>query len=140
MAWAAIEAFVNSMSDDFASLPEGMFQLHERALLQEKRIKFKADGMQAGTFVLDGTEHRPLEEKIVFLLVNFGKADPADIRAGSLWNDFQCFKKIRDRLMHPRRDSDDLQLDIPTVESFIEIAKQIISLIAQKVWSTSIQF
>ncbi len=35
IAWSAIESFINNILDDFGSLPESMFQLHERAFLLE---------------------------------------------------------------------------------------------------------
>jgi hypothetical protein len=33
LAWAAIESFVNNRLSDYSSLPEDLFELHERAFL-----------------------------------------------------------------------------------------------------------
>ena len=40
LAWSSIEYFVNNMLDDFASLNQEMFELHERSFLLEKRLRF----------------------------------------------------------------------------------------------------
>src|SRR5687768_15407626 len=72
LAWAAIESFVNNMLDDFGSLPEDKFQLHERALLLEQKIRFVDKGDKAGGFILEGSEYRRLDNKILFLIAKFG--------------------------------------------------------------------
>ena len=70
-AWCAIESFVNSMLADFASI-EHLFKIHERALLLDKRVSFKVSGDEAGSFVLEATQHWSIEQKILFLLKRFG--------------------------------------------------------------------
>jgi hypothetical protein len=41
MAWTAIESFVNNRLDDLGSIPTDL-ELHEKAFLLEKRIKFNS--------------------------------------------------------------------------------------------------
>ena len=41
LAWSAIESFVNNMLDDFSTLPEGIFELHERAFLLDEEDKVR---------------------------------------------------------------------------------------------------
>lgn len=36
LSWIAVEFFINNMLDDFSSLPDNMFELHERAFLLER--------------------------------------------------------------------------------------------------------
>ncbi len=52
LSWVAIESFINNMLDDFASLPPDLFELHERALLLEKRIQFIDEGQDKGKFMV----------------------------------------------------------------------------------------
>jgi hypothetical protein len=139
LAWAAIEAFVNNMLDDFGSLPEGLFELHERALLLERRIKFIQSGDQIGQFILEGKEHRRLEDKIFFLITKFSKQASVNIKGDSLWQRFEDFKDTRDALIHPRRDKE-IGLSVAHVESFIETSKALIRLISEHVWGREVSF
>lgn len=115
LAWTAIESFVNNRLDDFGSLPEDMFALHERALLLEKRVRFCDSGEKIGTFTLEGTEYRKLEDKIFFLIAKFGKKDSHNIKKDVLWIRFLEFKDVRDSFMHPRT-SKEKEIDINTVK------------------------
>lgn len=139
LAWSAIEAFVNNMLDDFGSLPAEIFELHERALLLEKKIKFLQSGDQIGKFILEGKEFRRLEDKIFFLIAKFSQQDNLNIKGDSLWQRFEDFKETRDALIHPRRDKE-VHLSVKHVESFIETSKALILLISAHVWSKQISF
>jgi len=103
LAWSAIESFVNNMLDDFSTLPEGIFELHERAFLLEKKIKFESRGSRLGEFTLGETEYRRLEDKIFFLIAKIGRREAQNLRGGTLWQNFKEFKDTRDALVHPRR-------------------------------------
>jgi len=63
LAWSAMESFVNNRCGDLSSLPADMFELHERAFLLEKRLRFVDSGANIGKFVLEGTEYQALESK-----------------------------------------------------------------------------
>lgn len=140
LAWAAIESFVNNMLDDFGSLPEDKFQLHERALLSEQKIKFIDKGDRAGNFTLEGSEYRRLDNKILFLIAKFGGSQAGfNIKGESLWQRFEAFKKVRDALMHPRRDKE-ISINAQTSEGFIETSKEIIMVISEQVWNEKIHF
>ena len=67
LAWSAIELFVNNRCSDLNSLPEDMFEMHEKAFLLEKRLRFENKGAKIGKFVLEGNEYQALENKIFFL-------------------------------------------------------------------------
>src|SRR3990170_863041 len=103
MAWSAIESFVNNRCGDLTSLPSDMFELHERAFLQEKRLRFEDSGANIGKFVLEGNEYQALENKIFFLLSKAGSHGAINIKGGALWQRFRSFKDVRDSLVHPRR-------------------------------------
>ena len=138
-AWSAIESFINNMLDDFSSLPGSMFQLHERAFLLEKRIKFIDRGTELGCFTLDGTEYRRLEDKIAFLIAKFGTVRQKVRKGDTLWQDFEDFKVTRDRLVHPRRDKE-VALDIRKARKYINTSKETIQFVSQHVWKKKIEF
>lgn len=139
LAWSAIESFVNNRCDDLNYLPSEMFELHERAFLQEKRLRFEDSGANIGKFILEGNEYQTLENKIFFLLVKMGSHDATNIKGGALWQRFKDFKDVRDSLAHPRRDAE-INLDIVMVGRFIETAKELIQLISERIWKTRLDF
>jgi hypothetical protein len=139
LAWAAIEAFVNNMLDDFSSLPPDLFELHERAFLLEKRLVFVDRGDRVGQFDLGSREYHRLADKIFFLIAKFGIPAGQNIRGDSLWNDFLEFKVARDGLVHPRR-SKEVFLSIAGTRRFIGTAKRIIQLVSQYVWGREVKF
>jgi len=139
LSWFAIESFVNNMLDDFSNLPPDLFQLHERSLLLEQKIRFIDHGVDIGEFKLDGSEFKRLEDKILFLIAKFSKKDRKNIKGERLWQKFQEFKDVRDLIVHPRR-SKSVKLDKEKVEGFIETSREIIDLISQKVWGKKVVF
>jgi len=139
LAWSSIEAFINNMLDDFGALPDGIFDLHERAFLLEKRIRFEDRGEQIGQFLLEGVEYRRLEDKILFLVAKFGDRRARNLKGETLWQNFQQFKDVRDALVHPRRDKE-FELDTVRVRGFIQTAKDVIHLVGENVWNKKIEF
>jgi len=139
LSWSAIESFVNNMLDDFASLPEDIFELHEKAFLLEKRLSFVDHGENIGQFEIVGREYRKLDNKIFFLLAKCEGQDTKSVKGATLWLDFKDFKDMRDALVHPRRDKD-LTITIEKVESFIKTSKSIIQLISKNVWKKEVNF
>lgn len=139
LAWSAIESFVNNMLDDFSTLPEGMFELHERAFLLEKKIRFEDRGSRLGEFTLRETEYRRLADKIFFLIAKIGSRRTHNLRGGALWQNFEKFKNTRDALVHPRREKE-VCLNIEQVERFVETSKGIIQLVSEHVWNKKVHF
>ena len=139
LAWSAIESFVNNMLDDFGNLPEDLFELHERALLLEQKIKFVDSGNKAGSFCLEGQDYRRLEDKILFLVFKFSNQKKIDLKEKNIWSEFKIFKDIRDDLIHPRRNVV-VNLSIEKVEKFISISKEVIKLLGSQVWEKEINF
>lgn len=139
LAWSAVESFVNNMLDDFSNLPPDLFQLHERSLLLEQKIKFIDSGTDIGKFKLEGLEFKRLEDKIFFLIAKFSEKESDNIKGDRLWQKFQDFKDVRDLLVHPRR-SKPVILDKEKVEVCIITSREIIDLISQKVWGKKIIF
>jgi hypothetical protein len=136
LAWCSIESFVNNILDDFSSVPDDMFEIHERALLLEKRVKFIDHGDNIGKFALEGSEYRKIEDKILFLIAKFSK-QTTRIKGESLWNEFQEFKAARDNLLHPRRDKD-VMLSIELTSKYINTAKKIIEELSSQVWGKKV--
>ena len=139
LAWSAIESFVNNMLDDFSTLPEGIFELHERAFLLEKKIKFEDRGSRLGEFTLGQTEYRRLEDKIFFLIAKIGRREAQNLRGGALWQGFKEFKDTRDALVHPRRGKE-VSLSIKQVQGFLETSKEVIQLVSEYVWNKKVHF
>jgi hypothetical protein len=138
IAWSAIESFVNNRCSDLNSLPNDMFQLHERAFLLEKRLRFEDKGANIGKFVLEGQEYHTLENKIFFLLSRMG-SKKTELKGEILWVRFQKFKEVRDSLVHPRKSRQpDLQPD--DVRNHIETAKELIQEISKRIWRKPLAF
>ncbi|MBD3337737.1 MAG: hypothetical protein GF353_01425 [Candidatus Lokiarchaeota archaeon] len=138
ISWSAVEAFVNNMLDDFANVPQKLFELHERAFLLEKRIKFLNRGLKKGMFELEGNEYKRLDEKIFFLIAKFGNTDKIS-KGDSLWQKFERFKSIRDNLVHPRR-KEQTDISIDDVRDYVDTAKEIIQLLSKHVWDKTLAF
>ncbi|MDO8886690.1 hypothetical protein [Candidatus Oleimmundimicrobium sp.] len=139
LAWTAIESFVNNRFFDYGSLPDKKFELHERAFLLEKKIKFIDSGAKSGSFVLEGNEYKRLEDKIFFLISKFSSKKEEDLKGKSLWQNFQEFKTLRDNILHPRTDKD-IEIDINKVKKHIDTSKRIIQLISEHLWSKKVEF
>lgn len=140
LAWCGIEAFVNSRLEDFAALPPDIFELHERGLLLEKQIRFIDKGTKAGTFELIGTDYKMLEHKMIFLVAKFGQGiQSSGLGKGqSLWQSFEKFKEARNSIIHPRSNSESMTIE--EVEKYVEVAKEIIRVIAQSIWKEDVKF
>ncbi len=137
LAWSAIELFVNNRCSDLNSLPDDMFQMHEKAFLLEKRLYFENKGAKIGKFILQGTEYQTLENKIFFLLSKLGTRDATRLKGGVLWEKFEEFKNLRDSLVHPRREKQ-VELTTDKVSQHIDTAKELIKEISKRIWKKSI--
>lgn len=137
LSWIAMESFINNMLDDFSSLPEDMFELHERAFLLEKKLSFVDRGDNIGRFNLDQPEYKRLEDKIFFLIAKFSDKK-SNFRGDTLWQDFEKFKDIRNNIMHPRKEFV-LSIRIEDAKKFINTAQGIIKFVSSKVWGKEVE-
>ncbi len=137
LAWSAIELFVNNRCSDLNSLPEDMFEMHEKAFLLEKRLRFENKGAKIGKFVLEGNEYQALENKIFFLLSKLGSRDATKLKGGTLWGRFEDFKKLRDGLVHPRREKH-TNLSPEEIRQHIDTATELIQEISKRIWKKKI--
>jgi hypothetical protein len=138
-SWMSIESFINNMMQDYASLPESMFTIHERGFLEEKQVRFISRGHNAGRFCLGNKEEfRRLEDKIFFLIARFGKR--RNVNKGSLiWQQFEKMKDKRNMLSHPKRNRK-IELTLKDAEEAIDVAKNVISLVSKEVWKKHIKW
>ena len=139
LAWSAMELFVNNRCNDLSSIPSNMFQLHESAFLQEKRLRFEDSGINIGKFVLDGKEYQALENKIFFLLSKMGAQDTTKLKGGTLWKKFKSFKDARDSLTHPRTETE-IAINLTVVREYIETAQDLIQMISEQIWNKKLDF
>jgi hypothetical protein len=136
LSFIAVESFINNMMDDFTSLPQDLFTIHERGFLEERSVQFETSGGKAGEFILaNRREYRKLEDKILFLIAKFGGGTRLD-KGSSLWQKFERSKDLRDKLAHPRKDKTPI-LSKEDVKTTLDIAKEIIQLVSGKVWGSS---
>ena len=138
LSWIAIESFVNNMMDDFVSLPEDLFQLHERAFLLERENVFLDTGDSFGTFQLGQRQYVRLSDKILFLIRKFNPTEKS-FKGDALWQDFEELRNLRNRIAHPRR-TDSPSMSSAEAEKAIATSKSIIIFISEKVWGRSIDF
>jgi hypothetical protein len=138
-SWIAMESFVNDMMDDFAALPKGFFTVHERGFLRERRVEFSSKGGTAGQFIAtERPDYQRFEDKIVFLVAKIGQQGNLD-KGSHLWQRLDSSKRIRDHLTHPRR-SHGLTTTLSEAEESLNLCKEIVQLLAQKVWGKKIDF
>ena len=131
-SFMAIESFINNMMSDFTALPSGMFTSHERGFLAERAVELAESGANAGSFVVtDRQRYWSLESKIMFLVARFS-GDTVD-KGSSLWQRFEQAKDVRDLLTHPKKDGISV-LSPKDARLHLDVAKEIIQLVSQKVW------
>jgi hypothetical protein len=138
LSWIAIESFVNNMIDDFIALPKDFFQLHERAFLLEKQIYFINEGNDLGKFKLAKDKYVRLADKIFFLIRKFNPTTKS-FKGDTLWQDFDEFNEIRNKIAHPRK-SDSLTISAVQAKKAIKTSKDIVRFISTKVWKKSVSF
>lgn len=136
-SWAGIESFINNMMQDFASLPEDMFTVHERGFLEEKQVKLSTRGANIGTFCLENKdEYKRLEDKIAFLIARFGKNKKIE-KGTAFWQRFEKIKKKRNRLTHPRRN-EEIKLSLEDAKDAHDVSKEVIEFVFSEVWKKQI--
>jgi len=139
LAWTAIESFVNNRLYDYGSLPEKLFELHERAFLLEKKIRFVDSGANLGKFVLEGKDYRRLEDKIFFLIAKFSSKNRDNLKGKNLWQNFLEFKALRDNILHPRTDKD-IEINIELAKKHLDTSKRTIQLVSEHIWNKKVEF
>lgn len=139
ISWIALEACINSIMEDFSRLPEDFLSTHERGFLQEKSVKLKDRGDDAGEFyITDQQEFKRLEDKILFLLAKFGSGRKI-LRGDTLWQRFDAIKVKRNSLVHPKKDKATV-IGIEDAREAIEVAKGIISFLSKEVWKQEVKW
>ena len=138
-SWISLEAFVNSMLITEASSRSRRFDLAERAFLNEREIEFVDHGSKAGELRLSKRQYFPrLDDKILFLLRKCG-INSVNVKGGSLWTRFVQFRDRRNAIAHPRR-TNPVDLCRRDATDGIEIAKEMIKLLAAEIWAKEIEF
>jgi len=124
---------------DFASVASH-FELHEKALLQEKKLVFVDSGTEIGRFSLRGTEYGRTEHKIMFLITKFGGGMlSSGLDKGQVfWQKFETFRDARNLITHPRPS--DFEMSIEEVNEFIDIAKRIIKILGKEIRDEDVVF
>lgn len=139
MAWMSIESFINNMLQDFSSLPEGIFTVHEQGFLEERQVRFISKGAEAGTFQVGGKDdYKRLEDKIQFLLAKCGRKNKLN-KGATIWQDFEKIKTVRNALSHPKRTRD-IKLTLNDAGEAIEVARDVISFVSRQVWKKQIKW
>ena len=137
-AWTAVEALINDMMADFAALPEDTFSVHERGFLEERAVEFVRSGDKLGQFVVtERPDYRRLDDKIMFLLARFAKGTRLD-KGSALWQKFEQAKNRRNSIAHPRKTT---TLDVTAADAAdaIEVAEEVIQVVAKGVWKKDLR-
>ena len=127
-SWFGLEGFANNSLSDFIYLKN--LQLHERSLIEEKKIEFLK-----GEFLLKGKKYYPTRDKISFLLKRFGNYD---FEKSTLWVKMRNFEDWRDSLVHPKPFGN-ISLTIKQATSALELTKIIIELVYKKVYKKTVK-
>lgn len=138
-AWLSIEAYVNGILMDFASVA-GHFELHEKALLQEKKLVFVDTGSEIGKFELRGDDYRKTEHKIMFLITKFGGGMLGSglDKGQTFWQKFVSFRNARNSIAHPRPS--DPEISISEANEYIRIARRIIQILGREIRDEDVAF
>ncbi len=107
----ALEAFVNNLAESFAS--DSRCPNYEIAFLLDKKFEIVGDCFD----ITDRNEFHRLEDKLKFLLKKF--VPGFDISKRSSWSDFLEIKKVRDNLVHSRKEEDE-----NTIEAYNKLVKR----------------
>jgi hypothetical protein len=133
----AIEAFVNDMMADFTALSTDILTINELAFLSEREVEFVDSGEDAGTFRISNSKsYKPLENKIMFLLRRFAKKKIC--RGQGLLQRLQTIKQLRDKLTHPRK-LEEPDFSLADAAEALEVAKEVIGVLARDVWQKKIR-
>jgi phosphopantetheinyl transferase (holo-ACP synthase) len=103
VGFAAFEAHVNAMCDDFLSREE--LSPHERGMLAEHSVKLVDGAFEEQ----DTLQIQRLEDRILFLCRRFS-SKPID-RKASYWGNFKNATNLRNILTHPKNDASEVTLD-----------------------------
>jgi hypothetical protein len=99
-AYSSLEAFVNYIAEAFAV--GNTLEQFESAFLLDRRF-----GLQGGEFkVLTSLEFHRLEDKLRFLLHKF--SPEYDLAKEPSWNRVLALKELRDSIVHPRTEEDEI--------------------------------
>lgn len=101
---AAMETFINYIAGTFEAAGSETLKPYELALLVDRRF-----GQRNGEFrIQDQPAYSRLEDKLRFLIERFPVK--LDLSSAPEWPEFLEFKRLRDNLVHSRKDEDDTPL------------------------------
>lgn len=99
-AASALEAFVNYIADTFAA--GDVLEPFDRAFLLDRKF-----GLRGGEFtILETTEFHRIDDKLRLLLHKF--CPSFDLSKEASWSQFNELKDLRDSIVHPRHEEDDV--------------------------------
>jgi len=97
VGFAAFEAHINAIADDFLTRPE--LTPHERGLLAEAQVDLVDGQFRVKEDIL---KIQRLEDRVLFLCRRFS-GTPID-RKASYWGEFNEATRLRNKLTHPKGD------------------------------------
>jgi len=134
-SWCALEGWLNCITYGFGtSLSNRQIELHEKAFLLEKKLKFNN-----GVWEIDKVDNfQKTENKILFLLKRFG---PHDIeKGGKLWFNFKKIEKIRNGLVHAKTGKLDIRdLTINNAELAIKTIIEIMKILNKNIFKSELR-
>ena len=101
-AASSLESFVNYIADSFAKA--GTLTIHQIAFLNDKAIAFSLDKKDA----VEKLEFHRIEDKLRLLFYKFD--NDFDFKV-PFWSQMLEFKNLRDSLVHPRNQEDEVKVE-----------------------------
>jgi hypothetical protein len=119
LGFAAFEAHVNAIADDFLTRPE--LTPHERGLLAEAQVD-----LVDGQFCVreDLLKIQRIDDRVLFLCRRFS-ATPIDRKAG-YWGEFLTATRLRNKLTHPK--GGDLEITKSEVERSLKAVVELLNV------------
>jgi len=130
-SYSALEGWLNYISSSFAEQDDSsVLNQYEKAFLLEKKIEIDDNG---DIQITNQDKYENTTKKLQFILKKFGNYDIKN-NDPKLWSDFKKFEKIRNILVHPKRNSSDKKISLDDAEFCLNTITQIIQILKDKIY------
>jgi hypothetical protein len=129
-SWSALEGWVNYACSDFSKLSRDKMTLWEQAFLKERRVEIDKNGEFR---ISSQADFHPTSFKLCFLFRRFGGYRVREENE-KLWSDFKEIENLRNLLVHPSSEKQELKVDANTAEKAMDTTKTLVMLLKDKIY------